>query len=155
MNAIKRNLEIYFWLVVFLTIILLISPIYIKTGNLYPFYVSNIVAIFIFLTFTRLIFLLKYAPYARLKWFRMIMIFLPIPLLMYHIDSFFAFREFIEEEGVISFFKGSSDMSDYRFGKFIRNQYMFFLVGSIITMVLMPVRMMVSFWRTTNTKDKV
>lgn len=155
MDSLKRNVEIYFWLIVLLAIILLISPIYIKTGANYPFYVSNIMAIFIFLTFTRLIFLLKYAPYARHKWFRLIMIFLPIPLLMYHIDSFFAFREFIEEEGVITFFKGSADMSDYHFGKFIRNQYMFFLVAAIITMLLMPVRMIISFWRTTNTLDKV
>lgn len=151
----KRVIEVYFWLVVLLLIILLMAPIYLKTGLLYPFYIPNIVAIFIFLTFTRLIFLFKLTPYARLKWFRMVMIFLPIPLLMYHIDSFFAFREFIEEEGVITFFKGSSDMSDYQFGKFIRNQYMFFLVAAIITMILMPVRMMISFWRTTNTKDKV
>jgi len=155
MENIKNNLEVYFWLIVLMLILLIVTPIYLKIGNNYPFYISNIVAIFIFLTFTRIIFLLKYAPYARHKWFRLIMIFLPIPLFLYHIDTFFAFREFIEEEGVIKFFPGSSDMSDYNFGKYIKSQYMFFLVSAIVTLFLMPIRMIISFWRTTNTKDKV
>lgn len=155
MPNIKNSVEIYQWLLVLVVILLILLPIYMRVGEHYPFYISNIISISVFMTFARILFLLKYAPYARHKWFRLIMIFLPIPLLLYHIDTFFAFREFIEEEGVIKFFPGSSDMSDYHFGKFVKNQYMFFLISAIVTLLLMPIRMIISFWRTTNTKDRV
>lgn len=155
MSNIKNNLEIYFWLLVVLMGLLILAPIYFKVGENYPFYIPNIIAIFVFLMFTRIMFFLRVAPYARSKAFRMIMIFLPIPILLYHIDSFFAFRAFIEEEGVIKFFPNSTDFSDYNFGKYIKNQYMFFMIGAILSLIFMPIRMIISFWRTTNTKDKV
>jgi len=74
---------------------------------------------------------------------------------MYHIDSLYNFQRFIDEEGTISFFSGSTDMSDYNFGKFIKYQFIFFCVSALVTIGLMPVRMIISFWRTTNTNDKV
>jgi formate hydrogenlyase subunit 3/multisubunit Na+/H+ antiporter MnhD subunit len=74
---------------------------------------------------------------------------------MYHIDSLYNFQRFIDEEGTISFFSGSNDLNDYNFGKFIKFQFIFFCVGALVTIGLMPVRMIISFWRTTNTKDKV
>ena len=134
---------------------LIILPIYMNSGVNYGFYIPNVISITFFLTFTRLLFLLSYTPYARLKWLRFLLIFLPIPLFMYHIDSLYNFQRFIDEEGTISFFSGSNDLNDYNFGKFIKFQFIFFCVGALVTIGLMPVRMIISFWRTTNTKDKV
>jgi hypothetical protein len=74
---------------------------------------------------------------------------------MYHIDSLYNFQRFIDEEGTISFFRGSSDLNDYNFGRFIKYQYIFFCVSALVTIGLLPIRMIVSFWRTTNTSDKV
>lgn len=151
----KWNFEILSWLFVISFCALIMIPIYMKSGNNYGFYIPNIISIIFFLTFTRLLFLLSYTPYARIKWLRFLLIFLPIPLFMYHIDSLYNFQRFIDEEGTISFFRGSSDLSDYNFGRFIKYQYIFFCVSALVTIGLLPIRMIVSFWRTTNTSDKV
>jgi len=113
------------------------------------------VSIVVFLTFSRIIFLLANTPYARVKWLRMLLVFLPIPLLLYHVDSLYDFQRYVDEKGTISFFSGSNDMADYDFGRFIKYQFIFFCTGAIVTILLMPVRMIISFWRTTNTPDKV
>ncbi len=85
----------------------------------------------------------------------MVLIFLPIPLFMYQIDGLFEFQKFVDEEGTISFFKGNFELSDYNFGKYIKYQYIFFSVAALVTVVLLPIRMIISFWRTTNTVDRV
>lgn len=149
------NFEILSWLFVFTFILLIIVPIYMRSGIYYPFYQTNIISIVVFLTFSRLLFLLSYTPYARIKWLKFILIFLPIPLFLFHIDSLYDFQRFIDEEGTISFFKGTSDLADYGFGKFIKYQFIFFNVGALVTIALIPIRMIISFWRTTNTTDRV
>ena len=85
----------------------------------------------------------------------MVLIFAPIPLFMYHVGSLYDFQKFVDEKGIITFLKGSNEISDYNFGKFIKYQFIFFFTVSIVTIVLMPVRMIISFWRIINTKDKV
>lgn len=151
----KINLELLSWLFALVFCVLFIAPIYIKSGKYYPFYISNAVSIFVFLTFTRLIFLLSYTPYSHSKWLRMVLIFLPIPLFMYQVDGLFEFQKFIDERGTISFFKENFDLSNYSFGKFIKYQYIFFSVAALFAVILLPIRMIISFWRTTNTADKV
>lgn len=151
----KWNFEILSWLFVLVFCALILLPVYLKSGINYGFYIPNAIAIIIFLTFTRLIFLLSYTPYSRVKWLKFLLIFLPIPLFLYHIDSLYNFQRFIDEEGTISFLKGTTELSDYNFGRFIKYQFIFFCVSAIVTIVLLPVRMIISFWRTTNTIDKV
>jgi hypothetical protein len=99
------NFELLSWLFAILFAVLLIAPIYLKVGNIYAFYVRNFVCIVVFLTLTRYIFLLSYTPFARVKWFKFLLIFLPIPLFLFHIDSLFDFQRFLDEDGTISLFK--------------------------------------------------
>jgi hypothetical protein len=149
------NFEFLSWLFVVAFCGLIVIPIYLRTAQNYGFYIPNIISIVIFLTFTRLLFLLAFTPYSRVKWLKFVLVFLPIPLFLYHIDSLYNFQRLIDEEGTISFFNGSSDMNDYNFSKFIKYQFIFFHVGALVTIALLPIRMIISFWRTTNTKDRV
>jgi hypothetical protein len=142
-------------LVIILIAALFIVPVYLKTGLNYTFYVSNIAVIVIFLLFTKYIFFLRHTPFSRSGWFRFLLIVISIPLFFYAMDVLFNFNRHLDEEGTVSFFKGSQDMNDYNFGKFIRFQFIFFSVAAIVTIVLMPIRMVISFWRTSNTKDRV
>ncbi len=151
----KLSFELLSWVFALIFAALFIIPIYMRCEMNYPFYVPNIVSIIEFLVLTKLLFLLSYTPYARSKWLRMVLIFLPIPLLMYQIDNLFDFQKFIDEEGSIKFFGNDFSVMDYNFGKFIKYQYIFFSVGATIALILTPIRMIISFWRTTNTKYKV
>lgn len=134
---------------------LFLLPIYNVTGDKYFFFVENAVAILVFLSFSKYIFLLKYSPFARVKWIKFSAVFLCIPLMMYLIGSLYDFQKFVDEEGIASVLLHTGDMSNYQFGKFIRYQFVFFATGAIVVTALLPVRMIISFWRTYNTPDKV
>lgn len=149
------NFELLSWAFVIAFCVLILSPVIFKSGTHYTFYWQNVVSIIVFLSFSRLIFLLGYTPYGRYKWLRFILVFLPIPLFMYHLDNLYDFQRFVDENGTISFLKGSTDLDDYNFGKYIKYQFIFFCTGALVTIVIMPLRMILSFWRTTNTKDRV
>lgn len=149
------KVELLAWLFVLILCLLVLGPVYIRTGLHYQFYIENIISILVFLTFTRMLFLLSFTPYARNKAFKFILIFLTIPLIMYLVDNLYDFQRFLDEEGTIAFFKGAFEMSDYNFGKFIKYQFFFFTTGAIVASFLIPVRMIVSFWRLYNTEDKV
>jgi hypothetical protein len=154
-NSNKLNFELLSWLFALMFAALFIIPIYLRCEMNYTFYIPNIVSIIEFVVLTKMLFLLSYTPYARSKWLRMVLIFLPIPLLMYQVDNLFDFQKFIDEEGSIKFFGNDFSANDYDFGKFIKYQYIFFSVGATIALILIPIRMIISFWRTTNTKNKV
>ncbi|MFN8339377.1 MAG: hypothetical protein U0T36_10210 [Saprospiraceae bacterium] len=154
-NSNKLNFELLSWLFALMFAALFIIPIYLRCEMNYTFYIPNIVSIIEFVVLTKMLFLLSYTPYARSKWLRMVLIFLPIPLLMYQVDNLFDFQKFIDEEGSIKFFGNDFSANDYNFGKFIKYQYIFFSVGATIALILVPIRMIISFWRTTNTKHKV
>lgn len=143
------------WVFTFLFCCLILGPIYVKTGINYSFYLQNGVSILLFLTFARLIFLLRFAPYARSGILRFLLIAVCIPLFMYQLNNLYDFQRFMDEEGTISFFKGEYQQSDYQIGRIIRYQFVFFSVASLVSIAAMPVRMIISFWRTTNTKDAV
>lgn len=149
------SFELLSWVFILLFAAMIVLPIYVKCGENFTFYSQNLMAVVIFLGLTRYFFLLKYVPYSRSKWWRALMIILCIPLFFYSTDTLFDFKRFIDEVGLTAFFKGSTDLSDYDFGKYIRYEYMFFAVSALVTVVLMPIRMIISFWRTTNTSEGV
>jgi hypothetical protein len=149
------NFEWMSYLFVAGVIALFILPVYNVADTKYRFYIENMVAIAVFFSFTKYIFLLKYSPFARIKWLKFSIVFLCIPLMMYLIGSLYDFQKFLDEEGIASVLVHTADMSNYNFGKFIRYQFIFFTTGAIVVTFLMPVRMIISFWRTYNTPDKV
>jgi hypothetical protein len=149
------KLELLVWMFTFLFCLLILGPIYLRTGLYYHFYIENCISILVFLTFSRLLFLFSFTPYARNKAFKFVFIFLPIPLIMYLVDNLYDFQRFLDEEGTIAFFKNFFELSDYNFGRFIKYQFLFFTTGAIVTTLLIPIRMIVSFWRLFNTADRV
>lgn len=90
-----------------------------------------------------------------MKWVKFAAVFLCIPVFLLLIDNLFDFQRFVDENGTISFFRGSTDLSDYNFGKFIKYQFILFTVAALVSTVFLPVRLIVSFWRVRNTKDQV
>lgn len=149
------SFEFFSWIFIFGVVVLFVLPIYNESAELYRYYIPNIVGITVFLHFTRYIFLLRFSPFARMKWVKFTTVFLCIPLMMYLVDSLYEFQKFLDEEGIASVLLHTGDMSNYNFGKFIRYQFIFFVTGAIVVTAMMPVRLIISFWRTYNTPDKV
>ena len=154
------TLEVIWWIATALIVLAVLFPITSVFKN-YPFLWANIAFIVIFVTFTRYIFLLKNTFLARLSWLKTILLLGCIPLVFVLISQFYGFQTFIDEEGTQSLFsleylreqaqiRNQDGLSGY-----IRTETIFFAVGSIITTILMPFRMILSLWRTYNTEDKV
>lgn len=131
-------------------VILIMMPVYNALGSDYPFYTPNILFIAIFITFTRYIFLVKYTFFADVPLIKIIFIFLPIPIFFYSIDALYDFQRFLDEEGVVSLLGELSAEEQYSMAKYIRYQKIFFGTGAIITLAMLPVRMIVSLWRRKN-----
>jgi len=156
----KIILEVIWWIATALIVLAVLFPITSVFQN-YPFLWANIAFIVIFITFTRYIFLLKNTFMARLTWLKVILLIGCIPLVFTLISQFYNFQVFIDEEGTQSLFslKYLKEQVPIRnqegLGGYIRTETIFFAVGSIITTILMPFRMILSIWRTYNTEDKV
>lgn len=120
-----------------------------------PFRTVNYFSIIVFLLYTRYIFLLKFTPFSHTAWIKGILMLISIPFLLYLIDSFYDFTKMLNEEGIE--FNINSDSKEERvaMAEYTKNEFFFFLVGAIITCIVMPIRMIISIYRVYNNKGIV
>jgi len=116
----------------------------------YPFLITNIIYIIVFVTFTRYIFLLKHTFLSHRQVLKPILIVLCIPLFFYLVSELNYFQTYLDERGIDSFLGEISYENRPRIASFIRNEMILFGVGSIITTVILPLRMILSLWRWKN-----
>ncbi len=146
----KLTLEALSWLITAVLALLVLLPIYSQIGTGYPYYTPNLIFIITFITFTRYIFLLRHTPFAYNPIIKIFFIFIPIPLFFYSVDALYDFQRFLDEDGVVSILGNLNGTSQYNLSKYIKYQKLFFGTGAILTLVLLPIRMMVSLWRRKN-----
>ena len=146
----KLTLELVWWAATAILVLLFMLPIINFIGEKYEFYTPNIFLIVMFVTFTRYIFLLKHTLIAKNKWFKLILIFLPIPLFLYALNSLFDFQDFIDQGGHIEMLSHLLPDTAMDVSKYIRYQFIFFGTGAIMVIFMMPIRMIVSIWRGIN-----
>jgi len=133
---------------------LIMLPIWNYYGEKYTFYFYNISFIFLFLIAVRYLFILRYTPISHSKLPKLILIFACLPLILYYIDGIYEFNTYLDEVGFVGISKGDPNEA-MEMAKYTKTQYLFFGVGAMITLVLMPFRMVVSIWRVTNNKGTV
>lgn len=143
------KLEAIWWTVTVLLIVAILYPIYKSQPN-FPFLLDNTIYIIVFVTLTRYLFLLKHTFLGYLQWLKVIVLFFCIPLVFYLIERAHNFELYTDEIGLEGLFyhltlKGQTGMVNY-----VQNEMRFFGVGSIISTIIMPFRMLISFWRTHN-----
>ena len=146
----KAILELVWWVATAVLVLLFMLPIINFIGDKYLFYTPNIFLIVMFITFTRYIFLLKHTLISQSKAFKLILIFLPIPLFLYAIDSLFDFQDFIDQGGHIQMLSHLLPDTAMDISKYIQYQFIFFGTGAIMVIFLMPIRMIISIWRGIN-----
>lgn len=143
------RLELLWWLLTVLVVAGLLYPI-LRDIKDYPFLVLNIVFIVIAITFTRYIFLLKHTFIAKRQWVKVVFVFLCIPIILYLINGINYFQTFLDEKGIESFMSGIDLEKQYALVTYIRNEMIFFGVGSLIAAIIMPFRLLISVWRLHN-----
>lgn len=133
--------------------LLFLIPIYLSSDN-YTFYLSNFAFIFLFITFTRYLFFLKYTPFSHFTPLKLVYIFVTIPLAVLLTDAFSEFQSFSDTIGIQEFVKNISGQKQVGMIGYIRNQMLFFGAGCVVATVLLAFRMMISIWRVRN-RDSV
>lgn len=146
----KVALELVWWVATAVIAVLFLLPVITYIGEKYMFYTSNIFFIVAFITITRYIFLLKHTFLARAKWAKLVLIFLPIPLLFYAVDSLFDFQDFIDKGGHIEMLNHLLPDTAMDISKYIKYQFIFFGTGTMLVLFLLPIRMIISIWRGIN-----
>ncbi len=151
--GIKIAMEAIWWLITFVVIWIVTAPMwaaYIKNDYIY----DSILNIIIFITFTRYLFLLKYTWLAHVQAAKFIIIFSCLLLVFYLIQQFFAYQDFVDKEGTalfMSYFRPDIQPTEwYRVMNYTTKEISFFGVGAIIATIVLPFRLLVSFWRVYN-----
>lgn len=143
------RLELIWWIFTLILVAGVLYPILSKIEN-FPFLAANIVFILVFVTFTRYIFLLKHTFLAKQQILKIAIVLIGIPIIFLLINQINLFQTFLDENGI------EGIVGDLPFGKreniakFIRAEMLFFGVGSVISSIVLPFRLVVSVWRTRN-----
>lgn len=145
----KIILEATSWAITALIALLAVFPIY-QNDIDFPFYTANITFVVIFITFTRYLFLLKHTWLINQTYIKIGIIGISILLAVSLLNWLFMFNRYIDEEGLQELtyhLKFNQQMSMI---KYIKAEMLFFGVGSVISAIAFPVRLMMSVWKDYN-----
>lgn len=142
--------EILWWIVTLLVIILVLFPIW-EDAPAYPFFFQNALFIILFITFSRYIFFLPISFIARAKWIKVAIIAAAAIAFFIMSTALGDFRNYLDEKGLQTLVDHLHVTEQTRMITYMKNEMIFFGVGSIITGILLPIRMIVSLWRMRNT----
>lgn len=145
----KLALELLWWMFTGLIVILVLFPIYTEV-EAYPFWVPNIVFIVAFITLTRYIFLLSFTFIARRQGLKIALAFLSLLLLFYLIEQLNTFQTFLDEEGPRAILGWHPTGEQEELIAYVRSEILLFGVGSVISSIIFPFRMIISVWRYRN-----
>ena len=148
----KRIGQLELRLVSFSIVILLIilTPIFLNVKE-FPFYFLNTIYVLAFITFSRYIFLLKYTFLANREILKIVLVFLCIPIVFLLVQELNLFQTFLDEEGLEAMVGTDLPLQQRTaISKYIHSEIMLFGVGSIISAVILPIRLVISIWRGRN-----
>ncbi len=150
MLKLKLVFELLSWVICALLVLICLIPIYQNVPD-YPFYYLTTLFIVCFWTLGRYIFFTKFAWFSHLQYVKTGLIFISIPLIFHLISQLNYFQTFMDEKGINSFLGHFTNMEKLDFYNFyIRNINIFFGVGSIITALIFPFRLLKSIWTLRN-----
>ena len=143
-------LELVWWIVTALVAVAVIFPI-VNNLTSYPFLISNVVFIAVFITLTRYVFLLKHTFLARAQVIKVIITLISVPFIFMLIEGLSNFQNYLYEEGLDKFLPLMKIENQKGMINYIKSEMIFFGTGAIIVAILFPFRMTLSVWRNRNT----
>jgi hypothetical protein len=145
----KLTVELLWWVFTFVVVCIIMLPIWTEAPG-FPFSVQNILLIVFFITFTRYIFFLPLTLIARAKWIKVAIILSAVLFLFVTATAMLDFRNFMDERGLQTLVEDLDVQLQTRRINYIKHEMIFFGMGSLITGVLLPIRLVRSLWRMRN-----
>jgi hypothetical protein len=145
----KSVLELLWWIFTGLVIVIVLFPIWENVPK-YPFFIQNAFFIVALITFSRYIFLLPITFIARMKWIKVFIIAAAVLFFFVMSTALSDFRNFLDEKGLQTLVSHLHVTEQTRLIHYMKNEMIFFGVGSIIAGIILPMRMITSLWRMRN-----
>ena len=153
-KRLQYRLELIWWVFTLLLAAAVLAPIYLRRLS-YPFYIENIAFIAVFVTVTRYAFLLKHTWLAHRRRTKIAIITGSLLLIFILVTSMMDFNNYLEEIGLQQMVRELSADQQYSMIRYIQREVIFFGVGSIIGLVVLSLRLMISLWRMRNSLTKI
>lgn len=157
-NRLLLYIELIWWILAAALAFVIVRPSYVHFYD-FPFLWANVLLVVLFVIYVRYLFFLKHTFIANSMAAKITFIVASIPLFIYLISQVHAFQVYLDNDGLDKLYaimKGEPSQDRlHAIVKYIRNEFLLFGMGSIILIVLVPFRMLVSIWRQYNNTGKV
>lgn len=158
MTKLKIQLELLAWLLTAIVVYLVIYPV-LDGFKKFDFLYINILFVVVFITYTRYTFLLRHTFLAHLQRTKFVIIFASIPLVFYLGQSINLFEDFMGDRGLASFEAYLNPNISYNEQQaalnYMSREMIFFGTAAVISAIILPFRLLISFWRVYNNTNKV
>jgi hypothetical protein len=152
-RSLRLKLELMWWVFTIVLVMAVLAPIYINKLN-FPFYTTNILYIVIFVTVTRYIFLLKHTWLLNMRRLKIALILGSVIVIFILSTGVIDFNNYLQETGLLKVVEDLPADKQYALIKYIQREVIFFGVGGIVAMFVLPVRMLISLRRSRHTITK-
>ncbi|MDX1667380.1 MAG: hypothetical protein R3350_09125 [Saprospiraceae bacterium] len=143
------KLELIWWIFTALLTLGVLLPILSSLSD-YRFLYTNILYVVAFVTLTRYSFQLKYTFLAKRQYLKLVLAYLALPFVFYLVQELNYFQTFLDERGMDALVGELPAGERKGMAAYIRSEMLLFGVGSIISSVVFPVRLVISYWRYRN-----
>lgn len=154
-KKLSLTLELVFWVVTAVITFGVLRPIFVNFTD-FPFLWQNVLIIIISITYTRYLFLWKHTLFAKSNIVRALILLATIPLVFFMIQNLNGFQTHLDDSGYEAFMDLlKNSLSDERkkgLLHYIRSEFVFFSTAAIAAGVVLPIRIIMSLWRTKNNK---
>lgn len=147
----KIALEIVSLLITAIIAGAVLAPIYLYRID-YPFWVGNAVLIVVFITAFRYTFLLRYSWLKNFFWIKVGFIAFSLLLVVSLANYLSTLNRYMDEDGLNTITYALKYREQMSMIKYIKNELLFFGVGSIVSSVALAIRLTVSVWRDVNNR---
>lgn len=145
----KLLFELTWWVVTAVIVAAVMYPIWMNVTD-YPVWWQNTLFIVVFITLTRYIFLLKYTFLARIQWLKILLVLVAAPCIFALLQIYDNFKLDLDSIGPDYVTKGMAPEKVMDMATYIKNEFVFFAIGSLIASVAFALRMIISVWRVRN-----
>ncbi|RLD18527.1 MAG: hypothetical protein DRI69_10200 [Bacteroidetes bacterium] len=145
-NSLKLKLELMWWVFTAILAAAVLAPIYLNNIT-FPFYVTNIVFIVVFVTVTRYVFLLKHTWLVQMKWLKIALVVGSVIVIFVLSTSMIDFNNYLDEVGLQEVVQKLPADKQFPMIRYMQREVIFFGVGGIVAMMILPVRMLISLRR--------
>lgn len=138
--------EILWILVAAVISITVIIPPILSSGE-FPFQWENALIVFGFVTILRLLFFHKQSPWLQPKVMKGILCVLMVPVFLFTVLTINNVQTFVDAYGFAALFDVVENESAIQWGRYIRNEVIFFGAGLLICCILLPPVLIREVWR--------